>query len=271
MEDTKCVRFLQWALPNLNMRWRGFRKVRGQVCKRIDRRIKELSLPDIESYRTYFVHNPQEWHILDHFCRITISRFYRDPLVFDYLGTDVFPVLLHSMVEQKERVMRIWSAGCASGEEPYTIALLWHFLVHPIYPDLHVEIVATDIDPMVIKRAEKGCYQESSLRNVPAEWLAHAFDRQKNLHVLKQPFRRNVQFLELDIRKEAPEGPFHIIFCRNLAFTYFDFELQRLVLEKFHEKLKKGGVLVTGPHEKIPDDERKFTVWVEQMPIFQKL
>lgn len=253
------------------MRWQGFRKVRRQVCKRIDRRIIELDLSDIESYRNYLTENLEEWKKLDHLCRITISRFYRDRIVFDYLGAEVLPVLVSSFVERSDTVIRVWSAGCASGEEPYTIALLWHNLMRPKFPHLRLEIIATDIDPVVIKRAKEACYQQSSLRNLPVEWLPHAFDQQREIYTLKQDVKGYVLFLNQDIRKEAPNGLFHMILCRNLAFTYFDLKLQLPVLEKFYDKLETGGILISGTHEKITDYTIPFKAWVEHMPIFQKL
>ncbi|NOQ46648.1 MAG: chemotaxis protein CheR, partial [Desulfobulbaceae bacterium] len=263
MEDNKCVSFLQWVLPQLNMRWKGFRKVRRQVCKRIDRRIVELGLTGLESYRNYLAENSKEWIILDKFCRITISRFYRDRLVFDYVSTEVLPVLVNGAVERKNTLIRVWSAGCASGEEPYTIALLWHNLIRPKLPNLHLEIIATDIDPVLIKRAREACYQQGSLRDLPLAWQTGAFDRQRDLYSLKQSIKEYVHFLNLDIRKNAPGGLFHIILCRNLAFTYLDQKLQRSVLERFYNKLEIGGVLISGTHEKMPDEDVAFARWVE--------
>ena len=82
MTDDSCIGFLQWALPPLHMRWPGFRKVRGQVCKRIQKRLADLNLPDTNAYRTYLEQYPSEWDVLDGFCRITISSFYRDKEIF---------------------------------------------------------------------------------------------------------------------------------------------------------------------------------------------
>jgi hypothetical protein len=78
MQDAECVALLRWALPRLGLRWPGFRKVRRQVCKRINRRIKELGLADVAAYREHLERVPEEWPRLDALCRITISRFYRD-------------------------------------------------------------------------------------------------------------------------------------------------------------------------------------------------
>lgn len=120
MRDLDCVAFLQWALPQLRLRWVGFRKVRAQVCKRIDRRCRELGLPDGVAYRDYLVTHPTEWPIMASLCRISISRFYRDRAVFDQLAQVVLPVLASGETE-----LRCWSLGYASGEEAYTLNLIW--------------------------------------------------------------------------------------------------------------------------------------------------
>jgi hypothetical protein len=93
MSDTDCVQFLQWALPRLRMRWPGFRKVRRQVCRRIERRTHELGLPDLVAYHRYLESQPAEWTILDSLCHVTISRFCRDRQTFVSLERKVLPVL----------------------------------------------------------------------------------------------------------------------------------------------------------------------------------
>lgn len=270
MEDNACVAFLQWALPRLNLRWSGFRKVRRQVCRRIDRRIAELGLPDIDSYKKYLTVTGGEWAVLDHFCRITISRFYRDRLIFDYLGTEVLPLLSERSLQRDDRVIRAWSGGCASGEEPYTLALIYHFLIREQFPDVHVEISATDIDPAVLERAQNGCYNESSLRDLPAHWRQEAFVYQHGMYSLKPFVKTYVRFSILDIREQAPAGTFDLIFCRNLAFTYFNVEIQRSVLARLFRKLADRGVLVIGLHENLPDNDLGLIRWLEHMPIYEK-
>ena len=270
MEDSNYVHFLQWALPRLQLRWRGFRKVRRQVCRRIDRRIAELKLTGLDSYRKYLEDTPDEWRILDQFCRITISRFYRDSVVFDYLGSDVLPALATSVRGKNIETIRLWSGGCASGEEAYTMAILWHFLMLPRFPGLRLEIIATDIDPVMIRRGKAARYPMSSLRSLPPEWLAGAFEQRNGAYCLKDPFKESVRFKLLDIRSQAPAGKFHLIFCRNLALTYFEQDLQLLVLKRFHEKIERGGVLVTGTHERTGPEMAGFRPWVDHLPIFQK-
>lgn len=91
MKNEQCVQFLQWALRRLNMRWPGYRKVRNQVCKRVDRRLQDLSLKSVEEYQAYLEQHADEWLQLDPLCRITISRFYRDKGVFAALGDERLP------------------------------------------------------------------------------------------------------------------------------------------------------------------------------------
>jgi hypothetical protein len=125
MTDADVVAFLQWALPTLRMRWPGFRKVRGQVRKRLARRLRELDLETLRDYEAHLEAHPEEWATLDGFCRITISRFYRDRGVFDTLRDRVLPDLGSIAEARRASVIRAWSAGCASGEEPYSLSLAW--------------------------------------------------------------------------------------------------------------------------------------------------
>ncbi len=97
MTDQECIQFLQWALPRLGLRWPGFRKVRRQVHKRINRRLEELRLTQIAEYRDYLETHPDEWRILDGFLRTSISRFYRDRGAWDGLRDEILPELTGSL------------------------------------------------------------------------------------------------------------------------------------------------------------------------------
>src|SRR4051794_22880954 len=91
MRDPEVVRFLQWVLPQLGLRWQGFRNVRGTVYKRLHKRMVELGVHDVHAYRARLESHPEEWSFLDAMCRIPISRFYRDRAVFDALREEIFP------------------------------------------------------------------------------------------------------------------------------------------------------------------------------------
>jgi chemotaxis protein methyltransferase CheR len=237
MRDADCVQFLQWALPRLELRWAGFRKVRRQVCRRISRRLAELGLSDGAAYRTYIEGNADEWDRLDRFCRITISRFWRDPAVFESLRDDVLPA--HGPT------VSVWSAGCASGEEPYSLVLA------AAEARIAVRVLATDVDAALLDRARTACYPESSLRGVPPTLRARAFDD----GCLRAAYREPVEFLRQDLRTAAPAGPFDLVLCRNIVFTYFAEGLQAEVGHRLARSLRPGGALVVGAHEAPALDE----------------
>jgi chemotaxis protein methyltransferase CheR len=227
MSDSPCVVFLQWALPRLWMRWAGFRKVRRQVCKRVRRRARELGLADLVAYRAYLEEHPEEWALLDSMTRITISRFYRDRGVFGFLEREVLPMLAAETIACGSGTLEVWSAGCASGEEPYTVAMMWQLELARRFPDLSIQILATDLDQGMLTRARDACFTTGSLKELPEHWRAAAFLRQGALHCVRDYYEQAVMVARHDIRTPPPHGPFDLVMCRNLAFTYFDRDLQR--------------------------------------------
>ena len=269
MKDDECVRFLQWALPRLGKRWPGFRKVRRQVCRRIACRLRDLGVDNLVEYRRYLQANPAEWDTLDQLCRVTISWFYRDQRVFDRLASTVLPELALAAIDRGETKLCCWSAGCGSGEEPYTLALIWHQWLRKRFPGLTCEIVATDIDKAVIQRAHDGCYPVSSLKELPAG-LAASFEKRGQFYFLPQHIRDLVTPMIQDIGYESPAGRFHLILCRNLVFTYFDRVRQQDVLTRLYDTLNGGGALVLGNHEELPGDPTLFDRWFPQLPIYKK-
>ena len=221
-----CVAFLQWALPRLGRRWASYRKVRRQVCRRVRDRVAELGLEGFDAYRELLLARPNEWAVLDGLMNVTISRFNRDRGVFEFLRDEIL-----------EPGMRVWSAGCASGEEPYTLALLCDGL----------DILATDVDPAMLRRAEAARYPASALREL--------HDRDAFTDGVLDERYRHVTFACHDIRDDPPAGPFDLVLCRNLAFTYFDEPTQRATLQRLASVTP---TLVIGAHESLPEGQREF-------------
>lgn len=269
MKDDSCICFLQWALPHLHMRWPGYRKVHGQVCKRLGRRLEELNLPDLKNYRMHLENNPLEWHILDSICRITISRFYRNQGVYNSLRAEVFPTLIAIACRQSDTILSCWCIGAASGEEPYSISLLWE-LSGLKKQGTDLQILATEIDQHMINRARNGCYPPSSMRELPPAMLTRAFTRHDKQFCLKEKYKKRVQFLQQDIRNEAPDSAFHLILCRNLVFTYFSRELQEETARKILERLRPGGILVIGSHEGLPPSLQGLVPWLQGRSIYRR-
>ncbi len=270
MKDPDCIRLLRWALPRLGMRWPGFRKVRGGVCKRIGRRMRALGLPDADAYRAHLESHPGEWETLDGLCRVSISRFFRDKRVFENLTERVLPEIAARAVASGEREIRCWSAGCASGEEPYTLSLAWRLALRPRFPGLRFRVLGADSDPRLLERAAAGLYPFSSVRDLPADWRERAFERRGEDFRLRDAHREGVRFLRQDVRAESPGGDFHLSLARNLVFTYFAPDLQRAVLERFVEKLRPGGFLVLGSHETLPEGGEGLAPWPGDMSIHRK-
>lgn len=253
MTNAACVEFLQWALPRLGLRWVAFRKVRGQVCKRISRRLRALNLPDPNAYRLYLEAVPAEWETLDACCWISISRFYRDPAVFDALRGIVLPALARGVRERGGTRLSAWSVGCAAGEEIYTLRLIWEFALRVDWPELRLEVLGTDADENQLERARRAVYPASALRDLPTSWRARAFEEAPDGERLRESLRRDARFERQDLNRTMPNGPFDLVLCRNVAFTYFERGRQAQVGREIARRLAPGGALVIGAHEELPE------------------
>lgn len=283
IEDRELVPFLQWALPRMGYRWAGFRKVRGQVKKRIGEILAHHDLPDLDAYRAELEQaEPGDpiWETLDSACYITISRFNRDRGVFDALFEDVMPGLAER-ADAERRALRVWSAGCASGEEPYTIAIRWRWeralAVAGEVPDVELEVIGTDIESHMIARARWAVYPRSTLRELPDRLVEQAFEPvedsdsdgdegeesedekdeddkdDKDQWRLRTEWRRGVTFQVQDLRETTPAGPFDVIACRNTAYMYFDAAERRRTTRRLVNVLRPGGVLLVGNHDCEPE------------------
>lgn len=252
MKDADCVTFLQWALPRMGLRWQGYRNVRGQVCKRLRRRVAALGLADLAAYRARLDVDAGEWEALRGLCGVTISRFYRDRGVWEGLRDEVLPALAERALHARESALRCWSLGCASGEEPYTLAIVWELALASRYPALGLRVLATDANERVLARAALARYELGSVRELPAGFREAAFEREGDTLSLRQRFRSDVELRRQDVRRDAPGETFRLVLCRNLVFTYFDEAEQARALERVVQRLAPGGALVLGRHEQLP-------------------
>lgn len=270
MRDSACVELLQWALPRLGLRWPGFRKVRGQVCKRIQRRMAALGLEDAAAYRRHLSDHPEEWRTLDALARVTISQFWRDRAVFAVLAEQVLPDIATQVRARGGHGLRVWSAGCGAGEEPYSVVLAWRFGAQAAFPRLGLAVLATDADADQCRRARRACYAYGSLKELPAAWRDAAFVRREDAYCLEPSYRRVVTIEVQDTRRAMPAGRFDLVLCRNLVFTYFDEPLQRALLGRLAARILPGGALVLGIHERLPAHTGGFDPWHPRLPVFRR-
>ncbi len=239
--------FLKESSHIIGLQWRPFRR-RG-IRRKIKRRITEIGLFSFEQYLSRFKESEQEQNYLSKILTVTISRFFRNRDVFHIIERYVIPNLINN---RKEESLRFWSIGCASGEEPYSLALLWKSSIKKIWPKINFSIIATDIDENMLERAKKGQYKKSSLRELPEEIIRDFFKMENNLFLLDQTIKEAVEFRRHDILREEPYEEMDVVLCRNLAFTYFLKESQKEVLRKIGSVLRRDGYLIIGKDEYLP-------------------
>jgi chemotaxis protein methyltransferase CheR len=138
------------------------------------------------------------------------------------------------------------------------------------FPDVAPHITATDADERLLDRAVRGVYPRGCLKELPPAWIAEGFEDCGGEFRIRPDFRSGVTFVRQDIRTEMPDGPFDLILCRNLVFTYFDLALQRTMLERLAARLRNGGYLVVGTHEALPATAPDFAVVDQLLPIYRR-
>jgi chemotaxis protein methyltransferase CheR len=253
MIDAEFTAFFGDVCARLGLRAEGYRRTRGTVRKRLARRLRELGLSSLSEYRSHLAARGDEWLWLDRCCRITISRFARDGAVYRALLETYLPERATAARARGQRRLSVWSAGTASGEEAYGLAIAWHLELEPQFPELELDVLGTDADPAVLQRAARGIYPEGSLRELPRP-LRAAFEPCGQEWRLLDRHRRRVRFERSDLRGECPPGPFDLVLCRNLAFTYFDEPTQRRLARSLAGSLQPNGILVLGRGERLPDE-----------------
>jgi len=179
---------------------------------------------------------------------VTVSRFFRNARLFRVLRETVLPLLAARM-----EPVHAWSAGCASGEEAYSVRIAWEELEGEKPP---LALVGTDIDEEVLSRTSRGAYPESSLREVPLELRRKYFDTSRDPPgvILDERIRRSVRFLRHDLLRDDPPGRFGLILCRNAAFTYFSRPRRISVADRLAQSLESAGFLVLGRTERLPTE-----------------
>ena len=236
------------------------------LLRRVRARMLALGINSIESYIRYLRNNPSEIDKLLDALSINVSEFFRDPWVWDKVRK-----ILEQLISSKN-IVRIWSAGCSRGEEPYTISIIVNEILSNKKGFKKVTIYATDIDKEAIKEAMEGVYSISALKNVPKHLLYKYFEKVGlTKYRVKDIVKSIVKFKHHDLIKDPPLLFMDMIFCRNVLI-YFNKELQSKVIKKFHRSLNSRGYLVLGISEYLPEDLRGlFEVYDLKSRIFRKL
>jgi two-component system CheB/CheR fusion protein len=223
---------------------------KSTVYRRIERRIGIHQLAGIADYVTYLQANPQEVDLLFKELLIGVTQFFRDPAAWAWLQEKVLPGIIRA--NPPGNVLRAWVAGCSSGEEAYSLAIVFREAVAQLRPkeQVDLQIFATDLDPDAIARARQGLYPANIAGDVSTERLARFFREDAGGLRVSQDIRQMVVFAPHNVIMDPPFTRLDILTCRNVLI-YLGADLQKELLPLFHYSLRPGGVLFLGSAESI--------------------
>ncbi len=240
-------------LIQLDRPWAGYRKVRKGVKKRVRRHMEQVGCRNIEDYLKLLQSQPDAKRACEECLYVTISRFFRDRKFWQDLEERLFP----GLVQDFDLPLRIWSAGCASGEEAYSIALVFRLVASPT----GLELLATDAQQICLKRAREGRFGQSSLKELSSALRSEFFTSHKSgrQFSVKSKILPPIQWRQHDLLHESPPpGPFHMIFLRNNLLTYHQGPDLLSAFSRIESVLTAGGYLVVGSHERLPENAGQF-------------
>ena len=223
------------------------------VKRRIAARVRACGFNAALPYLAWLEHNESELDALLAAITINVSQFFRNPSTFQTLQQEVLPALVKNARAAGERRLRLWSVGCASGEEPYSLALLVEVLQ---VQDLEIEIWGSDISAPALAQAAAGYYDEQRLGEVPAALRERCFVAEGRGLRLREEIRRRVKFQQQDILGEGAYPRAALILCRNVLI-YFSRGDQERILRRFANALGAGGYLVLGRAETLLGEIRQ--------------
>ena len=221
---------------------------KSTIGRRIERRMAQHGMDDPALYASHLKAHPEELQSLFRELLINVTSFFRDPLAFAALKDEVLPTLLTERAERP--VLRVWVAGCATGEEAYSLAILLHEGMEQNQQDLKVQFYATDLDDEAIAIARAGMYPPNIAQDVSPERLRRYFSKEDNGYRVRKEIREMVVFAVQSVIKDPPFTRLDLLSCRNLMI-YLEPELQNRLVSAFHYALKPGGVLFLSPSESV--------------------
>ncbi|PVY42314.1 chemotaxis protein CheB [Pontibacter virosus] len=237
--------------------------------RRIQKRMQTLKLNFLQEYLDYLHANPAEIKILCQEFFINVTSFFRDPEAFHLLETKVIPGILESKEEGEP--IKVWIAACSTGEEAYSLAILFKEASHRLGRHLDVKLFATDVDQQALQKASRGVYPASSIRKqVSEKRLQRFFEQKGNKYTVSDEVRKMVIFAQHDLQKDPPFSKIDLITCRNMLI-YLNPSLQHKVLSLFPYALNMGGYLMLGPSEHIGDMQEYFEEEDRKWKIFRKV
>ncbi len=246
MDDLKFQQLLEY----LDLSFSGYRKVRKGVKKRVNRHMQELGCRNVAEYLSILNNREDLVKDVRLLMTVSISRFFRDQHMWQVIEQEILPLLIHN------KSINIWSAGCACGEEVYSINIIKDRLKH-VFPDFpEFRITATDMNPVYIQKAHIGVYPASSLREVPETWQNQYFNKKgrKKQFAVQEHLKENILWDVRSLESSPPISHFNIIFLRNNLLTYYTPHVQKNIFNTILDSLAPLGWLIIGSRETLPDE-----------------
>lgn len=219
------------------------------LIRRLASRMRVAGVGDCVDYLAYLDEHPLEYTTLFDSILINVTGFFRDEVAWGYIRETLLPKLL--AIKSADEPVRVWSAGCASGEEVYTLAMLFAEAVGMEAFCHRVKIYATDVDEEALSQARQGAYNDEDLESIPATLRTRYFETAGSRHVFRPDLRRAIVFGRQDVLRDAPISRVDLLVCRN-TLMYFDSEAQGRILARFRMALVEAGYLFLGKAELIP-------------------
>lgn len=214
---------------------------RPQMERRINSLMRSLKVDDYTAYLDLMEREIQHWRKFVDTLTINVSEFYRNPPQWQVLESKIIPELM-----QKSNSLKIWSAGCSTGEEPYTLSMV----LMQNFPHLSFSVNASDIDDEVLNKARAGVYGDKAVVNLPKIYLAKYFHRQGNTYTVTDEVKKKIKFYKHNLLKDIFDHNYDLILCRNVVI-YFTEESKAYLYKGFYDALRPGGILFTGSTEQI--------------------
>jgi two-component system CheB/CheR fusion protein len=219
---------------------------RASLDRRIRKRMQAAGIDSYSGYTDYLEAHPHEFTELFNTILINVTAFFRDPQMWEYIASDVIPRILQ--LRQGDASIRVWSAGCSSGEEAYSLAML---LAEALGPDRfhdRVKVYATDVDEEALSQGRAAAYSDEAVDTIPKPLLNKYFEHVGHRWLFQREFRRAVIFGRHDLISDPPISHLMLVVCRN-TLMYFNTEVQQRILERFRFGLSEGGFLFLGKAE----------------------
>lgn len=241
---------------------------RASLTRRVDRRLAQVGIGDYGDYLDRLQVHPDEFTALFNTILINVTEFFRDPDAWAHLRSEIVPMLVSSKAPTDP--IRVWTAGCASGEEPYSLVIaLCEALGVDEFKE-RVKIYATDVDEEALTEARYATYSLREIRNVPPELVENYFEQHGQRFAFRKDLRRSVIFGRNDLVQDAPISRIDLLVCRNVLM-YFNAETQARILRRFNFALAPGGVLFLGKAEMLLGHGGLFTAIDVRRRVFRKV